>query len=189
MTRFFTRIHVAFVVVDEPAILIRVLRGGTHSCAVHGCGTPAHAENGKILYAYFSGDGSGSSSGGGNSSQTNTDELDSVTTKYALKNLDTGKFLCGLEDTDPNEGYDQAYAASVSFKSGVRFALCDTESDGQPTWVCNINPWSFNSNGASENVTTYLTVGDSYWTVVKDFTADVYAQFKYGSDRIYFGLK
>lgn len=125
----------------------------------------------------------------GDDSTPSGDEIDTISTKYGLKNIDTGKFICELTPTDPNEGYDQAKAENVAFTQGTKFALCDNETEGQPTWVCTFNPWSFGSQGDSAKIPEYLTVGDGYWEVVQDFHADVYAQFKFGADRIYFGLK
>ena len=116
-------------------------------------------------------------------------EIPSISTKYGLKDIETGNFICELTPTEPNEGYDQAKAENIAFAQGTKFALCDSESEGQPTWVCSFNPWSFGSQGDGAKIPEYLSVGDGYWEVVQDFNADVYAQFKFQADRIYFGLK
>lgn len=137
--------------------------------------------SGKILYAYFEGNGSGSSGSDIDPSGINT--------KYGIRNVDTGEFVCALNPTDDKDmqGRDQAVALNVSFKAGTHIQLYDTENSAG--WIVTVDSYSFGASGDATKVAAYLTAGTSSWTVVKDFTADVYAKFKMNDDQIYFGLK
>ena len=44
------RIYIAFIIVQEPAILIRVCRGRTNRCIIHRSGAPAHVESGEVFH-------------------------------------------------------------------------------------------------------------------------------------------
>ena len=124
-----------------------------------------------------SGSGSGNQSGGGNV----------VTTGYGFK-WENGKTV-QADYKGPNVDGKEEYAAySVSFAAGDVFSLYDF-SNGV-TWIVNPNPYSFgDKEGKGLNAGQYIIVGTGAYTVVKDFTADVYIQLQMNSDTIYFDLK
>lgn len=117
------------------------------------------------------------------------DELDEITTKYGLRDVDTGKYLCALEMSaeKDHQGRDQASALGVSFKTGVKFQLYDTENSAG--WIVPVEGWSLGGSSADDTkYLEYFSVGADYWEVIQDFTGDVYAKFKMNDDGIYFGL-
>ena len=144
-------------------------------------------ENNKILYAYFDGI---EIEGGGEVTPTPTPTPTPATAKYGIRNVDSGAMICELplaEAKDP-QGRDQAEAHNVAFTAGTKVQLWDTENEAG--WVMPIEGWSFGGTSATDTkYAEYLTVGDTYWTVVQDFTAkDIYAKFAMGNDSIYIGL-
>lgn len=146
------------------------------------------AQSGKILYAYFKGTG-GSPTPGPGPTPDPSGEYETIDTKYGIRNVTSGKYLCSLTLNGKDlQDRDQAQALGVNFKAGTEVQLYDTENNAG--WIVNIEGWSFGGASATDTkYLEYLTPGASSWTVVKDFTADIYAKFAMGNDEIYFGLK
>ena len=109
-------------------------------------------------------------------------ELDDITTKYGLKNTVTGKYLSGCDPMDNKDyqGRDQAKAADVAFKTGVTFSIVDHENADA------VVPAELeNATELSDKV----SVSEGVYTVLADFTADVYVKTKYQDDKIYIQVK
>lgn len=112
---------------------------------------------------------------------------DPVGSGFGLKFGDgTTKQGTALSEKDL-QGRDQYAIYSCSFKKDDTFSLYDFGNDA--TWVITIDPYSFGANGDASKVAAYVTKGTNSYTVVKDFTADVYIKIKNNDDQIYFGLK
>lgn len=140
--------------------------------------------NGLPLKAIFdgtisSGGGSGGGGGGGGGE---------VTASFGLM-FENGTSKVGVSKGKNMDGKDEYLCSSVSFNAGDKFQLYDfANSSG---WIANVafNQWSFGSQGDGANIATYLKVSGDYWEAVRSFTADVYCQFQFENDSIYFELK
>ncbi len=107
------------------------------------------------------------------------------TSSYGLKI--NGEPVIAEKFGDPDtQGRIQYKITAQEFKAGDTFALYDSGSGA--TWVIDIDSYSFGANGDAAKVAEYVTKGASSYTVVKDFTADVYIKLKMNDDQIYFGL-
>lgn len=124
---------------------------------------------------------SGGSGGGGDTP---------ITQGYGLKFGDGTKVQAVATGGTDTQGRTEYKITGYQFKQGDTFQLYDFSNDA--TWVIDIDPWSFqtasDATASAARVATYVTKGTSY-TVVKDFTADVYIKLKNNDDQIYFDLK
>ena len=110
-----------------------------------------------------------------------------VTEGYGLIFSD-GKKASGTSLGVDDEGYDQYLVSNYTFTQGSSFSLYDFGSGN--SWAVDLNPWSFgDTEGTGTIWKTYLSKGATSYTVLKNFTADVYIKLKYEADNVYFGLK
>ena len=133
------------------------------------------------------GGGSGGGSGGGGSGGGGGSSAQGFTIKY----LNSGDVAPSDYKGTNFEGYEEYLVSHASFSIGDTFALYDHSSGG--TWTVDINPYSFDPNptGKTEDparVASYVTKGATYYTVNKDFVADLYIQIMYQQDRLYIEL-
>ena len=108
-------------------------------------------------------------------------ELDNITTKYGIKNTVTGKYLSGcdpLENKD-YQGRDQAKASDVVFTAGVTFSIVDHENSDA------VVPADLENTDLGSK----LSVTAGVFTVLADFTADVYVKTKWEDNKIYIAVK
>ena len=134
------------------------------------------------VYAIFDGptggSGGGGSGGGG-----------SATVGYGFKFTDGVEMHATYNGKDEATGeFDEYMILGASFTAGKSFQLYDF---GQQTgWVIDVDGWSFGGESATDTKwMTYLSKGSTTYTVLQDFTADIYIKLKYQQDNIYFGLK
>ena len=111
-------------------------------------------------------------------------------TGYGLKIGDTPVLGEKLAEKD-HQQRDQYKITAQAFTAGQTFTLYDASNGA--TWVIDIDPYSFSPVGGqstsdAERVATYVTKGESAYTVVQDFTADIYIKLKMNDDQIYFQL-
>ncbi len=143
------------------------------------------AESGQTLYAIFDGPkggsgGGGGGGGGGGETETAFGFKFFGTNTRTVKGVYTGKEY----DGDGTE-YDQYKVTACEFKKDDVFALYDFKNDN--SWVVSLNPYSFGDNEGTGLVwPTWLSKGDSTYTALKDFTADVYIKLCFGKDNVYF---
>ena len=84
--------------------------------------------------------------------------------------------------------YHQYSVLNYTFQEGKSFQLYDYGNAAG--WVIDVDGWSFGGTSATDSLwKTYLSKGDTHYTVMKTFTADVYIKLAFGNDNIYFGLK
>ena len=111
----------------------------------------------------------------------------SVVDGYGLIFSD-GKKVGGQSLGVDSEGYDQYLVAGYSFTAGQSFSLYDFAN--QASWAVDLNQWSFGDTDGTGTVwRTYLSKSSASYTVLQDFTADVYIKLKFEADNIYFGLR
>lgn len=161
-------------------------RGTNNMYDIHGVAKPGDSE----WPAYVTGvwgtyDPSGDPTPSSSDSSTpavDPSELDDITTKYGLKNTVTGKYLSGCDPmTDKDfQGRDQAKAADVSFKAGVTFSIVDHENADA------VVPAELEN---ATDLSGKVSVSGGVYTVLADFTADVYVKTKYQDDKIYIQVK
>ncbi len=97
-----------------------------------------------------------------------------------------GTKVCGVKGEE-SEGFQQYVIYGQSFTQGQSFSLYDFSTGGK--WVVDINAYSFgDANGTGTNWKNYLSKGTDSYTVLKEFTADMYLKIKMGEDNVYFGL-
>ena len=99
---------------------------------------------------------------------------------------DGEKFAAGSYEGE-SEGYLQYQLHGYHFQKDEQFKLYNFER--KEGWVDNIDGWSF--GGASAEDTKweeYLEKGAEYYTVKKDFYADMFIKLKAEGNNIYFGL-
>ncbi len=104
---------------------------------------------------------------------------------YGLKIGDTPVLAEEFGDPD-TQGRKQYKITAQAFTAGQTFALYDASNGA--TWVIAIDSYSFGANGDASKVAEYVTKGEGAYTVVQDFTADIYIKLKMNDDQIYFQL-
>lgn len=134
---------------------------------------------GLALKAIFDGTDAGGGGGGGGGGGTVTDTgfglvIDGVAVKGEYKGLS-------------EYGKEEYVIYSQAFSANSHVALYDFAN--KASWTVNVNPYSFGADGDESKTTEYVTKGEEYYTIVKDFVADVYIQIAFGDDTIYFELK
>ena len=90
------------------------------------------------------------------------------------------------QEGQDHQGRDQYKISKYSFHAGESFVLYD--ADNSAGWVDPIDSYSFNSQGSGANISTYLNVSKTNYTVVLDFTADIYIKLKWQDNNVYFEL-
>ena len=150
------------------------------------------AEDGKILYASFTG-GKGNSqgsSGGGSVTPVETYAPSSSgelpTEGFGFKFADN-TYMAAFRAEDDN-GFQQYLISNKAFKKDQKFQLYDFGN--KAGWTVNVDPYSFGGDsGSSENWKAYLSLSNNQYTVLKDFNVDsVYIKLKFESDQLYFHL-
>ena len=124
-------------------------------------------------------------SGSGEGQQSGGEGQQTGQTGYGLKIGDTPVLGEHLEEKD-HQQRDQYKITAQAFTAGQTFALYDASNGA--TWVIAIDSYSFGANGDASKVDEYVTKGEAVYTVVKDFTADIYIKLKFNDDQIYFQL-
>ena len=144
--------------------------------------TKVQATSGPV-YAVFDGPTGGSGGGGGGGGGGDT------SVGYGFKFTDGTEMYATYNGKDEATGeFDEYMILGASFTAGKSFQLYDFGQ--QAGWVIDVDGWSFGGTSASDTKwMTYLSKGTSTYTVLKDFTADIYIKLKYQQDNIYFGLK
>lgn len=144
--------------------------------------TKVQAASGPV-YAIFDGPTGGSGGGGGGGGGGGT------TIGYGLKFTDGTEYHATYNGQDEATGTFEEYSIlNASFTTGKSFQLFDFGQNAG--WVIDVDGWSFGGTSASDTKwMTYLAKGASTYTVLKDFTADIYIKLKFEQDNIYFGLK
>jgi len=133
-------------------------------------------KNGVALKAIFDGTDAGGSGGGGGI----------TTAKYGLIFSD-GTKVAGTPKGISAYGKDEYLMANVKFVAGSSFAMYDYSTTA--SWITTVNSYSFGGTSDTDQTwKNYISATASYWTVVQNFTADVYIQLQYQNDSIYFGL-
>ena len=147
---------------------------------------------GVALKAIFDGTDAGGNTGGGGSGGGGGSQGGGGTTQtgFGIIKGDGTSFI-GESKGKNFEGYDEYLVSGVSFTTGETFSLYDPSTLGK--WVVDINPYSFSpdpEHGTEdpERVASYLTKGETSYTVNKDFKADLYIQILYQQDRLYIQL-
>lgn len=152
--------------------------------------TTIPGENGKILYASFSG-GNGNPAGG-NVTPTPPEEYapsssgELPSEGFGFKFSDN-TYMAAFR-ADDNDGFQQYSMNKKAFKKGQKFQLYDfTNKAG---WTVNVDPYSFGGDSAtSEAWKAYISNANNEYTVLKDFNVEsVYIKLKYQSDQLYFQL-
>lgn len=111
----------------------------------------------------------------------------SISSGYGIK-LNNRNILAVNEDSQDMQGRQQYKILRQQFKIGDTFSLYDFST--KASWVIDVDGWSFGGNSASDTKwNQYFSKGASIYTVIKDFTADIYLKFKYQDDLIYFDLQ
>ncbi len=147
------------------------------------------AKSGVALKAMFDGVDAGGNSGGGSSGGGGSG---SGTTKanFGIIKGDGTEFLGDAKGVN-FEGYDEYLVSGVSFTTGETFSLYDPNELAK--WVVDINPYSFSPDPEhgtedSSRVASYVVKGETNYTVVQNFKADLYIQILYQKDRLYIQL-
>ena len=102
------------------------------------------------------------------------------------------KFGNGLSVVGEDAGFDyegraQYSLSSIQFTTGATFSIYDFGS--KAGWVEAVDGYSFGGDSKeSEAWKSYLSMGDSTYTVLADFTADIFLKIAEGNNSIYFGL-
>lgn len=153
--------------------------------------TNVPAKSGVALKAIFDGtDAGGNTGGGGGGGSGGGGGGGTVTTGFGIIKGD-GTVHLGVAKGKNFEGYDEYFVEGVTFTIGETFSLYDPSTLGK--WAVNINPYSFSpdpEHGTSdpERVASYVIKNTTDYTVVQDFTADLYIQILYQQDRLYIQL-
>ena len=170
--------------------------------------TKVPAEDGKILYASFSGGngqggsqgqggqdqgggGQGQGQGGGEQVVTPTSYICSSAENiafsgYGLKFSDN-TYMAGVHVGTDN-GFDQYLISNRGFKKDQVFRLIDFSNGA--TWAVAIDTWSFGAQG-TDSWQTYLEFNETNRTykALKDFNIEsIYIKLKENQDQIYFQL-
>lgn len=149
------------------------------------------SKSGVALKAIFDGtDAGGNTGGGGGGGSGGGGGGGTVTTGFGIIKGD-GTVHLGVAKGKNFEGYDEYFVEGVTFTTGETFSLYDPSTLGK--WAVNINPYSFSpdpEHGTSdpERVASYVIKNTTDYTVVQDFTADLYIQILYQQDRLYIQL-
>lgn len=141
---------------------------------------PAH--EGTILYAKFSGGSGGGGSGGGGGGG---DSL--PTTGFGFMFTDSTYLVGTLQDEKDAQGRIQYKISDHQFHTGDTFQLYDFEN--RAGWVEDLDPYSFANTSGSGNFWPHYINKGSYYTVLVDFTAEIYLKMAYEDNVVYFGLK
>ena len=145
------------------------------------------------LKAIFDGTNAGGNTGGGGSGggssggqETSEKGFGIFITRGELTEIKKGEY----KGTN-FEGFEEFLVTRVTFSIGDKFCLYDPSTLGK--WVVDINPYSFSpdpAHGTSDpaRVASYVAQGQSEYTIMQDFTADLYIQILYQQDRLYIQL-
>ncbi|MBQ9265626.1 MAG: hypothetical protein IJ186_00940 [Bacilli bacterium] len=130
----------------------------------------------KILYAVFSGGEGGSTS-------------EAPEEGYGIM-FGSGKYYLATHSSDPvydGVQYAEYTINNVDFKKDETFGLYDFGTQAQ--WTVNLDPYSFGGSPDSIKWTSYLSKGESSYTVLKDFTASYFCiKLAFEKDQVYIGI-
>ena len=85
------------------------------------------------------------------------------------------------------DGYEQYKVANHRFHKDETFSLYDYGNGA--SWAVDVDNYSFGGKSDVDTTwQTYINKNGNAYTVLKDFTSDVYIKMKYGEDEVYFGL-
>ncbi len=138
------------------------------------------AKEGVILYAKFSGGSGGGGGGGGGGDGLPTEG-------FGFMFTDSSYVVGTLQDEKDAQGRIQYKISDYAFHTGDTFQLYDFAN--KAGWVENLDPYSFNNTSGSGNFWPHYINKGSYYTVLTDFTAEVYLKMAYEDNVIYFGIK
>ena len=113
-----------------------------------------------------------------------------VTEGYGFMFTD-GTKVYAIDDGTTTDGegveYNQYKVLGYTFEQGKSFQLYDFGTSAG--WVINVDGWSFGGTSATDTLwQTYLSKGQTHYTILKTFKADVYIKLHFEKDNIYFGL-
>ena len=104
---------------------------------------------------------------------------------YGLK-FGNGRTILA-QDMEDYGGYTQKKIIRQQFKKDDTFALYNFST--KASWVVNVDGYSFGGDAEHLNKwEAYLSIGATSYTVLQNFTADIYLKFKYENDQVYFDL-
>ncbi len=136
------------------------------------------AEDGKILYAVFE-------NGDGSSSVTPAPDDGLPKSGYGLYFTDKSYIVGTLQDKKDEQGRTQYLIKNYTFKKDAKFTIYDFGN--QKGWVENLDGYSFGGSSASSTYwQKYLSKSTSFYTVLVDFSADIYLKMRYEDNLIYF---
>ena len=105
---------------------------------------------------------------------------------YGIKFSD-GVSVVGEDAGTDAQGRQQYEMKSVHFAEGAKFSIYDFGN--KAGWVEAVEGYSFGGESAeSENWKSYLELGENEYTVIAEFTADIFLKISYGNNSVYFGL-
>ena len=130
--------------------------------------------------------GGGESGGGSSGGEISEKGFGIFVTRGELTEVISGEYKGKNMD-----GYEEFYVKKTTFSTGNKFCLYDPSSLGK--WVVDINPYSFSPDPAHgtpdpTRVASYVTKGESEYTIMQDFSAELYIQIMYQQDRLYIQL-
>lgn len=135
--------------------------------------TTVPAQDGLALKAIFDGTDAGGSGG----------EMPSEGYGFMFSD---GKYIVA-SPTDEFDGFKQYTISNTSFTVGQSFTLYDFGNNA--AWIVPLDGYSFGGDSASSTKwREYLSDTNSTWTVLTNFTANVYIKLKMNQDQVYFGL-
>ena len=105
---------------------------------------------------------------------------------YGIKFSD-GVSVLGKDAGFDAQGRQQYEMKSVHFAEGAKFSIYDFAN--KAGWVEAIEGYSFGGDSAeAENWKSYLELGENEYTVIAEFTADIFLKIDFENNSIYFGL-
>ena len=141
--------------------------------------TTVPAQEGLALKAIFDGTKtSGGGSGGGQPAQSG----------FGIK-FTNGNVSLGTASGKDSAGRDQYKITGQAFVTGDEFSLYDASSGG--TWAIDLDGYSLGGTAANQDAwKAYLSKGETSYTVLQDFTADLYIKLSMtAGDQLYVELK
>ena len=105
---------------------------------------------------------------------------------YGIRFSD-GVYVLGEDAGFDAQGRQQYEMKSVHFAEGAKFSIYDFAN--KAGWVEAIEGYSFGGDSAeAENWKSYLELGENEYTVIAEFTADIFLKIAYENNSVYFGL-